>query len=619
MLTVWTTSEGRAPKASCRRRGVRYLPASSRSQGLVVRKSLHIIIVLLVFSLLAACDGATDTPTPPAWTPTPAPAVAGDEEVLTVLYWQAPSVPNPYLSGGNKDTDAGAVTLEPLAVYDPDGNIVPDLAAAVPTLNNGGVAPDFMSITWTLKEGLLWSDGSPVTADDVVFTWRYCSDHGTGCTASDAFEGIDSMEALDALTVRITFEDPTPYPYNAFVGMSTPVISGAQFADCVGAAATTCDAQNYAPLGTGPYRITGFDPNAEAAYERNPFYRGPEAYFDRVVIIGGGDALSAARTVLEAGEADYAWNLQIAPDVLTGMEAAGQGKVVAAFSSLVERIVVNQTNADPALGEDRSEYLDGDNPHPFLTLPPVRQAMSMAIDRNLITDGLYGFAGEAACNIIAGPPAYASTANDGCLTQDIDGANRLLDDNGVLDTDGDGIREHNGVPLRIAYQTSTNSIRQETQALIRDWWREIGIDTEIVHHDAALFFGGDPVENPEESYRRFFADVQMYAGGSGIDPQQYLFSQLCDHIQARENIWADGNNARSCNPAYDELYAEFAELGIGPERAALIKRLNDLHVQSYVEIPLVTRGFVSAHLNTLKGVRINGWDSELWNIGEWHR
>ena len=253
------------------------------------------------------------------------------------------------------------------------------------------------------------------------------------------------------------------------------------------------------------------------------------------------------------------------------MEAGGNGKVVSAFASLVERIVVNQTDPDPALGEDRSEYLDGQNPHPFLTFTPILQAMSMAIDRTLLSEQLYGFAGEPACNIITGPSAYASTANDGCLVQDIDGANRLLDENNVLDTDGDGIREHDGVPLRIAYQTSTNAIRQGTQALIRDWWSEIGIETEVVHHDAALFFGGDPVENAEESYRRFFADIQMYAGDSGIDPQQYLFGQLCNHIQTRENNWADGNNARSCNPDYDEVYAQFAETRAESERVALVK------------------------------------------------
>ena len=240
---------------------------------------------------------------------------------------------------------------------------------------------------------------------------------------------------------------------------------------------------------------------------------------------------------MERGEADYAWNLQIEPDTLAGMEAGGRGTVAVAFTSLVERIVVNQTNPDPALGGNRSEFMDGQNPHPFLTFKPIRQAMSMAIDRSLISDQLYGFAAEPTCNLIAGPPNYASAANDGCLAQDIEGANRLLDNNGVLDTDGDGIREYDGVPLRVAYQTSTNAIRQDTQALILDWWRQIGIETEVVHHDASVFFGGDPVADKEASYRRFFADLQMYAGSSGIDPQQDLAAPLCNHIQTRDNNW----------------------------------------------------------------------------------
>ena len=127
-----------------------------------------------------------------------------------------------------------------------------------------------MSITWKLKEGLKWSDGSDMTAEDVVFTWLYCVDEDTGCTAESSFDGIASVLALDNLTVRIAFDAPTPYPYRAFVGAGTPIISRAQFADCIGAAATTCEAQNTAPLGTGPYRITGFKTNEGAVYERNP-------------------------------------------------------------------------------------------------------------------------------------------------------------------------------------------------------------------------------------------------------------------------------------------------------------------------------------------------------------
>ncbi|MXZ89376.1 MAG: peptide ABC transporter substrate-binding protein [Dehalococcoidia bacterium] len=555
---------------------------------------------LLVFGMVACGDGDGEVER---------------EEVLTILYWQAPSLPGPYLSGGFKDRDAGAVTLEPLAWYGPDGELVPALAEEIPTLENGGVSADRLTITWKLRDGLKWSDGSDMTADDVVFTWRYCVDEATGCTAEDVFAGIASVEAVDERTVRITFEEPRPYPYDAFVTTGSPILSAEQFEDCVGAAALGCTEQNTLPLGTGPYRIVSFTPEQEAIFERNPHYRGEKPYFDRVVLKGGGDAQSAATAVLRWGIADYAWNLQIDAEVLEALEAAGSGTVVSAFAELVERIVLNQTNPDPALGDDRSEYLEGANPHPFLSFQPIRQAMSMAIDRERIAE-LYGFAGRAECDLIAGPAHYVSGANNGCLTQDIAGAKALLDEHGVVDSDGDGIREYNGVPLRIRYQTSTNQLRQSTQELVRDWWAQIGIETELVHHDAGIFFGSD---RGPETYARFFADVQMYATGGGIEPQNHLSDNRCTHIPTRDNQWAEGNVARACNPTYDAAFEALPPLPIGPEREALVKELNDILVRSYVEIPLVSRGIVSAHARSLKGVRFNAWDSELWNIAEWHR
>ena len=544
----------------------------------------------------------------------------GDEErVLTLRYWQAPSLPSPYLSSGFKDRDASAVTLEPLASYDPEGRLVPRLAAAIPTVENGGIAPDGTRVTWRLRPDLRWSDGSELTADDVVFTWRYCTAAESGCTNDSAFAGIASVSAPDERTVEILFEAPRSYPYDAFVGAATPVISEAQFARCLGEAARRCVEQNESPLGSGPYRIVEFVPNERALYERNPHYRGERPYFDRVVLEGGGDAHSAAHAVLVSGEADYAWNLQLEPGELAELEAGGRGTVVAAFASIVERLVLNQTNPDPSLGERRSEYLDGENPHPFLTFAPIRRAMSMAISRDRIATELYGFAGRPTCNLIAAPPRYASTGNEECLRQDRAGANALLDASGVADTDGDGIREYQGLPLRITYQTTVNPVRQATQELVRGWWREIGIEAELVQHDASVFFGADAVSDPAASYRRFFADVQMYATGPGVDPQGYLEGLRCDHIQTREDNWAGENNARSCNPSYDELLARLAALPLGTGREALVRELNDVLVESRYEIPLVLRGSVSAHARTLEGVRINGWDSELWNIAEWRR
>ena len=158
-------------------------------------------IAILVGLLLAACQFVGQS----------------EEEALNILYWQAPSVPSAYHSGGTKDIDAAAITLEPLARYDPDGNIVAALATSVPTIENGGVSQDLMSITWTLKKGLKWSDGSDFTADDVRFTWLYCTDSDTGCTGESSFDGIAGVEVIDSETVKITFDAPTPYPYAAFV------------------------------------------------------------------------------------------------------------------------------------------------------------------------------------------------------------------------------------------------------------------------------------------------------------------------------------------------------------------------------------------------------------------
>ncbi|MEZ4664096.1 MAG: peptide ABC transporter substrate-binding protein [Caldilineaceae bacterium] len=596
-------------------------------------KTLHLIIGLVaIFAmLLSACTaagptGGGDTASGGGDTAaTGSDAASGtagigdrDPKTLVILYWQAASLPGPYLSGGTKDQDAGAITLEPLANVAPDGSFVPKLATEIPTLENGGISEDLTTITWKLKEGVKWSDGSDFTADDVVFTWQYCTDPDTGCTQLSRFEGVTNVEAIDDLTVKVTFDQPTPFMYTAFVTVGAPIISRAQFGDCVGAAAQTCNEQNTLPLGTGPYKIVDFKVNDVATYERNEFYHGEPAYFDKVVFKGGGDAVGAARAVLETGEADYAWNLQVEPDVLNEMAGTGNGTIVTHFGGNVERILVNQTNPDPDLGDMRSEYDNGNNPHPFLVGTPIAQAMSMAIDRSLIAEQLYGFAGQATCNVIPAPAYYASTANDGCLTQDIEGAIALLDEAGITDSDGDGIREYNGIPLKIRYQTSTNSVRQKTQALIKQWWSEIGIDTELLNHDAGVYFGGDP--NSNDTYQKFFTDVEMYTTGPSIDPQQHLSEWICEQIPSKDNVWGGNNIFRGCNAEYDELYQQLTSTPIGADREAIVKQLNDINVQNYYQIPLVHRGSVSATINGLEGVQMNGgWDTEMWNIADWSR
>jgi peptide/nickel transport system substrate-binding protein len=543
----------------------------------------------------------------------------GDSGHLNILYWQAVSIMNPYLSGGTKDVEASSLVLEPLARYDEEANLVPWLAAEIPSVENGGVAEDFTSITWTIAEGMEWSDGTPVTAEDVVFTYEYCTADGTGCAQEGKFEGITSVEAVDERTVRITFAQPTYFPWVAFVGAQSPILQKAQFENCVGANAATCTEANTRPIGTGPFVVTEFLPNDVVSLAANDNFRDPnKPHFATVTFKGGGDAAAAARAVLETGEFDYAWNLQLAPDVLQSMQAAGQGQVVSAFGTLVERIEVNLTDPSPSLPEGERSTVA--HPHPFLTIPEVREAMSLAIDRQTLVDVGYGEAGRPTCNLVPAPDYYASDDSECATTYDPERAKELLEQAGFTDTDGDGVRENaDGVRLSILYQTSTNAVRQDFQALIKSWWEEIGFEVELRNIDAAVYFGGDA--GSPDTIEKFYADVEMYANNfEGTDPTSYLAAYTCDKIPSPETQWQGQNINRVCDPAYEELLAQFQGTGDQEERSRLARAMNEyLTLDNHIIIALVDRGRVSGHANSLGGVKLNTWDSELWNIADWHR
>ena len=545
----------------------------------------------------------------------------GRDGNVSIIYWQAPSILNPFLSGGTKDVESASMIIEPLARYDQGGNLTPWLVEEIPSVDNGGVSADLTSITWKITPGLKWSDGSDFTSADVKFTYEYCTHPEGGCAQATKFEGVTSVDTPDDLTVVVNFGQPTPNPYGPFVGGESPIIQAAQFADCIGAAASTCTEQNFNPIGTGPFKVVEFKPNDVITMEANDMYRveGKPA-FATVTFKGGGDATAAGRAVMETGEFDYAWNLQLAPDVIAEMQEGGKGTPVAGFGPLVERLMLNNSNPDPALGDMRSVKQDPSGPseHPFLGDPAVYKAMSMAIDRPLLVEIGYGQAGKVTCNWVPAPDAFNSTSLS-CDTQDIDGANAMLDAAGYMDTDGDGVRETpDGVKMSILYQTSTNAVRQDFQALIKEWWSQIGIETELCNLSASVFFGGDA--GSPDTFQKFYADVQMYANTfNGTDPQAYLGNGLCDKAPRPDSQWQGENISRVCIEGYDELHSQLSSTAGIEARAEIGKKLNDMMVENGGLIPLVHRGRLSAHANSLGGVALNVWDSELWNVADWYR
>jgi len=541
-------------------------------------------------------------------------AQRGSSGHVNVIYWQAPSILNPYLSTGTKDVESSSLVLEPLIRFNEKGEMVPFLAAEVPTVANGGFSADFKTITYKLRPGVKWSDGTPFTASDVLFTYEYCTGI-KGCAKTNIFAPVDKVVAVDQNTIRITFKAAKPYPYDVFGGASTPILQRAQFKDCLGDKAPSCSKENFNPVGTGPFMVKEFRPNDVIQYVANPNYRDPaKPAFATMTLKGGGDAAAAGRAVMETGEFDYAWNLQLAPDVLARMGRGGKGKTVAAFGTLVERIEMNLTDPSPKHGDARSTTK---HPHPFLTDLRVRKALSMAIDRNLLVEVGYGPAGRATCNLVPAPIAFASNNTD-CIKQDMAGAKALLDQAGWR-VGPDGVRAKDGVKMEILYQTSTNAVRQNFQALVKQWWTELGVKVELRNVSASVFFGGDP--GSPDTFQKFYADVEMYANNfDGTDPEGYLAEHVCDKIPRPETQWQGTNMNRYCNPEYDKLVKELSAAAGIEKRAVIAKRLNDMLTKdSYVVVPLVDRGRVSAHSNTLGGVILNTWDSELWNAADWFR
>src|SRR5919201_1283482 len=257
-------------------------------------------------SRLLTHAGLAQMATPAEYQPTK----AGGGGALKMLYWQAPTLLNPHFAVGTKDQEGSRIFYEPLAAWDPEGNLAPVLAAEIPEIENGGLAPDGMSVTWKLRKDVQWHDGRPFTADDVVFNWEYAADPATAATTIGSYQDI-KVEKVDPLTVRVHFKKPTPFWADAFVGQFGMIVPKHLFEAYKGANSREATA-NLKPVGTGPYRFVDFKPGDLVAGERNPSYHLPNRpYLDTIEMKGGGDAVSAARAVMQTGEYDYAWIPQV--------------------------------------------------------------------------------------------------------------------------------------------------------------------------------------------------------------------------------------------------------------------------------------------------------------------
>jgi len=538
------------------------------------------------------------------------PTKRGGGGALKLLWWQGATLLNPHFAVGTKDQEGSRVFYEPLAAWDADGNLVPILAAEIPSFDNGGLARDGLSVTWKLKKGVQWHDGAPFTADDVVFNWEFAADPATAATTSGSYKEIKA-EKLDSHTVRVRFSKPTPYWADPFVGTVGMLIPKHLFDGYRGAKSREAPT-NLKPVGTGPYRFTDFKPGDMVRGTLNPNYHLPNRpHFDSIEMKGGGDAVSAARAVIQTGEFDYAWNMQVEDEILKRLEAGGKGRAVITQGANIEHIPVNVTDPWTEVDGERASVK---TKHPLFSDPAVREAINMLVDRGSVQEHIYGRTGVATANFLNNPSRFRSPNMK--WEFNVDKANQLLEAAGWK-RGADGIRAKDGKKLKIVFQTSINAPRQKTQAIIKQACQKAGIDMELKSITASVYFSSD-VANPD-TYTKFFCDMQMYTTTMPQpDPERFM-NQFCSWEAAtKENKWQGRNISRWRSEEYDKTYRA-AEAELDPvKRAALFIRMNDLVIAGRHIIPVVYRPRVSAVAAKLNAP-LSGWDNDLWNLRDWYK
>jgi peptide/nickel transport system substrate-binding protein len=538
------------------------------------------------------------------------PRKAGGGGPLKLLLWQAPTLLNPHFAVGIKDQEACRLFYEPLAGWDQDGNLVPILAAEIPGKNNDGLAEDGRSIVWKLKQGTKWHDGTPFTSDDVVFTWEYARNPETAAVTIGSYKNI-KVEKIDDYAVRVIFPQPTPFWADAFVGAVGMIIPKHLFADYVGSKSRDA-ATNLKPVGTGPYLFVDFKPGDTVQGKRNPAYHlENRPFFDTVEIKGGGDAVSAARAVLQTGEYDFAWNIQVEDEILQKLEAGGQGRVSILPGGNLEFIVLNPT--DPAAEVD-GERSSVKTKHPLFSASAVREAINLLVDRASVQKFIYGRTGVATANFLNNPERFRS--KDTSFEFNIEKANQILEASGWK-KGPDGIRTKEGKQLRFVFQTSINAPRQKNQAIIKQACQKAGIEVELKSVVGSVFFSSDTA-NPD-TYSHFYCDAEMYTTSMlQPDPLRFMLQFVSWEVARKDNKWQGLNISRWQNEEYDDLYRQAERELDGVKRAAMYIKLNDIVVGDHYILPEVARPTVVALKNGVSA-HLSGWDNNLWQLANWYR
>lgn len=544
--------------------------------------------------LLAACGG-------------PAPSSGGGGGIVTLILPEEPTTLNYFMADAAIVRQvAEATSMTGLATIDEKGDYIPVLAADLPTLANGGLSEDYLTVTWRLREGLKWSDGEPLTSDDVKFTVEVLSNPGSGAlTGTGGFDQITSVETPDDLTAVLTYSNPYPGYLNQFAyGLFPRHATGdpKQMAEW---------AWNRIPVGAGPFILSEWASGESITLMRNPnYFEEGKPYLDSLVFAIVPEPAAQTAMMLNGEAQFHLWPGEFKEDydkLLAGV--ATQHLIPGIWNMAIDFNLSAPFDGDPTAA----------TPHPILGDIRVRQAIASAIDyETLHKDVMRGSVGDS-----TNPFAYGWYKCDlpRAFPYDVEKADQLLEEAGWV-MGNDGIRVAKGamyaedgtrLSLELQGYTAFDPL-QLTEEFIVENLKAIGIEARIQNYDFSIIFG-----TYEDNSPRMVGDFDMliFDRGFTTEPQSYNYDSYHSSNIPTEEHPTGGNIYRWVNPKVDaalERAGSSFDLQTRKDAYCEIGQavLDDLP-QVYIYLFQDNYGVA----DNLEGYNLSTWGSMSWGAQNW--
>lgn len=594
------------------------------------RRNLLLIAIVAVVAVFAACaPAAAPTAAPPtaapsqptaapaqptavpaqpteapkpteAPQPTSAPSTGGNK-VITIAYTQEPSALNPiYMNQWFASNLLDLFLDNALITFNDKNEAMPWIAKEIPTIENGGISKDGKVLTFNLRDDVKWSDGTPLTADDYVFTWQMIMSDKNKVSSRDPFETkVEKVEAKDPYKLVVTFKEPyAPWMTTIFSRVNSTSAIPKHILEPVFQKDGTLDNADWnrnPTVGVGPFLFKEWESGSHLTFQANPdFWMGkPKAdqIFFRIV---PDDAAQLA--AIKAGDVDV--GVFISPSDVPDLQKLGTLDVAKVQSGYKESWFFNMSAEDATKG------------HPALQDANVRRAVVMAVDRDKIDQELmYGLTKPALTFWDGMPQADPSIQP---IKFDPEGAKKLLDDAGWK-VGADGIREKDGVKLKLRYVTTTREVRKNTQAIVQQQWKDVGIDTELVNHPSEVFFNSYGDKGPVATGQY---DVAQWSYNPNF-PDPDVPAWLCSEIPSDKN--PPGNNWEFvCDKELDALFQKQAQTVDAKARTDIFHQIQKIMTDKVYWVSIWDDPDLWTISKNTTGIKFSG-ATPFWNSYEWDR